>query len=104
MFGLGPAYLFILQYRLPLGLVRVGWQPWLSTMGTNLAIVGKDPSFALPCAVPFGLNARMQEQTGASPVALRRTGRVNRAGRAGFMRDLVVRVRTMIGNGRATAK
>jgi len=38
MFGLGPAYLFILQYRLPLGLVRVGWQPWLSTMGTNLAI------------------------------------------------------------------
>src|SRR5947208_16493783 len=22
--------------------------------------VGKDPTFALPCAVPFGLNARMQ--------------------------------------------
>src|SRR5262245_38060174 len=38
MFGLGPAYLFILQYRLPLGLVRAGWKPWLSTMGTNLAI------------------------------------------------------------------
>src|SRR6266700_3728191 len=38
MFGVGPAYLFILQYRLPLGLVRAGWQPWLSTMGTNLAI------------------------------------------------------------------
>ena len=38
MFGLGPAYLFILQYRLPFGLLRAGWQPWLSTMGTNLAI------------------------------------------------------------------
>ena len=38
MFGLGPAYLFILRHRLPLGLMRAGWQPWLSTMGTNLAI------------------------------------------------------------------
>jgi acyl-lipid omega-6 desaturase (Delta-12 desaturase) len=38
MFGLGPAYLFILKYRLPLGLVGAGWRPWLSTMGTNLAI------------------------------------------------------------------
>src|SRR6266516_4848892 len=38
MFGLGPAYLFILQYRLPFGLLRAGWQPWLSTMGTNRAI------------------------------------------------------------------
>ena len=39
MFGLGPAYLFILQHRLPIGLLRGGWQPWLSTMATNLAIV-----------------------------------------------------------------
>ena len=38
MFGLGPAYLFILQQRLPVGLWRGGWQPWLSTMATNLAI------------------------------------------------------------------
>ncbi|HEX5508844.1 MAG TPA: fatty acid desaturase [Pseudolabrys sp.] len=36
MFGLGPAYLFILQHRLPVGLMRKGWTPWLSTMGTNL--------------------------------------------------------------------
>ncbi len=38
MFGLGPAYLFILRHRLPFGLMRCGWQPWVSTMGTNLAI------------------------------------------------------------------
>ncbi len=38
MFGLGPAYLFLLQNRLPLGLLRAGWQPWISTMATNAAI------------------------------------------------------------------
>ena len=27
MFGIGPAYLFILQYRLPVGMMRCGWQP-----------------------------------------------------------------------------
>jgi acyl-lipid omega-6 desaturase (Delta-12 desaturase) len=39
MFGLGPAYLFFLQQRLPFGLMRAGWQPWVSTMATNLAIL-----------------------------------------------------------------
>jgi acyl-lipid omega-6 desaturase (Delta-12 desaturase) len=39
MFGFGPAYLFFLQHRLPIGLMRGGWQPWLSTMATNLAIL-----------------------------------------------------------------
>ena len=38
LFGLGPAYLFILQQRLPIGMLRGGWQPWLSTMLTNLAV------------------------------------------------------------------
>jgi omega-6 fatty acid desaturase (delta-12 desaturase) len=38
MFGIGPAYLFILQHRLPVGLMRDGWRPWISTMATNLAI------------------------------------------------------------------
>jgi omega-6 fatty acid desaturase (delta-12 desaturase) len=38
MFGVGPAYLFILQFRLPVGLMRGGWMPWVSTMATNLAI------------------------------------------------------------------
>lgn len=40
MFGIGPAYLFIFRHRLPFGLMRAGWGPWLSTMGTNLAIAG----------------------------------------------------------------
>ncbi len=38
MFGLGPAYLFLLQYRLPVGMMRNGWRPWASSMTTNLAI------------------------------------------------------------------
>ncbi len=38
MFGLGPAYLFMIQHRLPVGLMCHGWMPWLSTMATNLAI------------------------------------------------------------------
>jgi omega-6 fatty acid desaturase (delta-12 desaturase) len=39
MFGLGPAWLFICQHRLPIGLMRAGVQPWASTLVTNLAIV-----------------------------------------------------------------
>jgi omega-6 fatty acid desaturase (delta-12 desaturase) len=38
MFGIGPAYLFLLQHRLPVGLMRGGWQPWISTQVTNAAI------------------------------------------------------------------
>jgi omega-6 fatty acid desaturase (delta-12 desaturase) len=38
LFGLAPAYLFLLQQRVPLGLMRSGLLPWLSTMGTNAAI------------------------------------------------------------------
>lgn len=38
MFGLGPVYLFFLQHRLPVGLMRSGWRPWLSTMATNVGI------------------------------------------------------------------
>lgn len=39
MFGLGPAYLFVLQGRLPVGFMRKGPSLWLSTMATNAAIV-----------------------------------------------------------------
>jgi acyl-lipid omega-6 desaturase (Delta-12 desaturase) len=39
MFGIGPAYLFLIQQRAPLGLMRgAGWRPWISTMATNAAI------------------------------------------------------------------
>ncbi len=39
MFGVGPAWLFFLQQRLPFGLMRSGVTPWVSTMATNLGIV-----------------------------------------------------------------
>jgi acyl-lipid omega-6 desaturase (Delta-12 desaturase) len=38
LFAIGPVYLFILQQRLPAGLMRAGWLPWISTMSTNLGI------------------------------------------------------------------
>lgn len=38
LFGLGPTYLFILQNRLPLGLMDQGRKYWISAMGTNVAI------------------------------------------------------------------
>jgi acyl-lipid omega-6 desaturase (Delta-12 desaturase) len=40
MFGIGPTYLFILRHRLPIGMMRGGSEPWLSTMGTNAGIAG----------------------------------------------------------------
>ena len=38
IFGIGPAFLFLLQHRLPTGLMREGWRPWLSALATNAAI------------------------------------------------------------------
>ncbi|MEO3385078.1 fatty acid desaturase [Mesorhizobium sp. CAU 1741] len=38
LFGLGPIWVFGLTQRLPLGLMRVGLGPWVSTMTTNVAI------------------------------------------------------------------
>jgi acyl-lipid omega-6 desaturase (Delta-12 desaturase) len=39
LFGIGPAYLFLIEQRVPIDLMRGGWVPWTSTMVTNLAIV-----------------------------------------------------------------
>jgi len=39
MFGIGPAYQFLLRHRLPFGLMRSGWRPWISAMATNAGIV-----------------------------------------------------------------
>ncbi|MGB3146847.1 MAG: fatty acid desaturase [Paracoccaceae bacterium] len=38
LFVLGPSYLFILQNRLPFGLMNQGWRYWTSAMGTNAMI------------------------------------------------------------------
>lgn len=38
LFGLGPAYLFLLQNRLPVGFMGAGWRYWTSAMGTNLVL------------------------------------------------------------------
>ena len=38
LFGVVPAYLFFLQNRLPIGLMRSGWKYWISAMGTNAAL------------------------------------------------------------------
>lgn len=40
MFGVGPAWIFLLQHRLPVGFMREGWRPWLSAMATNAAVAG----------------------------------------------------------------
>jgi acyl-lipid omega-6 desaturase (Delta-12 desaturase) len=39
MVCIGPVYFFLFQQRLPIGFMRGGWQPWVSTMATNFAIV-----------------------------------------------------------------
>jgi len=39
MFVIGPAWMFLLQHRLPFHQWRDGWRPWISTMATNAAIV-----------------------------------------------------------------
>ena len=38
LFLIGPAYVFIIEQRLPIGLTRQGWKPWLSAMSTNAAV------------------------------------------------------------------
>ncbi|WP_430429467.1 fatty acid desaturase [Parasphingorhabdus sp.] len=35
LLGLGPAYLFLLRHRLPIGLMKEGWLYWISAMATN---------------------------------------------------------------------
>jgi acyl-lipid omega-6 desaturase (Delta-12 desaturase) len=39
MLGVGPAYVFLLENRLPVGFMRKGPMPWLSTMTTNAGIL-----------------------------------------------------------------
>jgi len=39
LFGIGPAFIFLIQQRYPAGLEREGWRFWASAMGTNAAII-----------------------------------------------------------------
>jgi omega-6 fatty acid desaturase (delta-12 desaturase) len=39
LLGLGPAYLFLLRHRLPIGLMKSGWLYWVSAMTTNVVTV-----------------------------------------------------------------
>ncbi len=38
LFFIGPIYIFVVQNRIPVGLMRSGAQYWTSAMGTNLAL------------------------------------------------------------------
>jgi omega-6 fatty acid desaturase (delta-12 desaturase) len=51
MFGVGPAFVFLIQHRLPIGMMRDGWRPWVSTMITNLCALG----LIIGLALVFGL-------------------------------------------------
>jgi omega-6 fatty acid desaturase (delta-12 desaturase) len=51
MFGLGPAFVFLLQHRAPFGMMRDGWKPWVSALATNLAIA----ALALGLVLTFGV-------------------------------------------------
>jgi omega-6 fatty acid desaturase (delta-12 desaturase) len=46
LLGIGPAYLFLLRHRLPIGLMKEGSVYWISAIGTNLGI-------ALVLAIPL---------------------------------------------------
>ena len=39
MFGLGPAYLFVVNNRLPVGLMKAGLSYWVSAMATNICLL-----------------------------------------------------------------
>ena len=38
LFAIGPAYVFFIANRLPVGMMHLGWRPWFSTMANNAAI------------------------------------------------------------------
>jgi omega-6 fatty acid desaturase (delta-12 desaturase) len=37
LFGIGPAYQFLIRHRFPFGPAGKAWRPWVSAMGTNAA-------------------------------------------------------------------
>jgi len=47
MFGLGPAFVFLIQPRVPVGMMRDGWRPGVSTMATNACAAALVVSLAI---------------------------------------------------------
>jgi omega-6 fatty acid desaturase (delta-12 desaturase) len=37
LFGLGPTFVFLMMQRLPVGMMRQGWRPWVSVVGNGVA-------------------------------------------------------------------
>jgi len=54
LFGLGPAYVFVLKHRLPLDLPLARREMWLSVLATNLAIAASMTALMLAIG-PIGL-------------------------------------------------
>lgn len=40
LFIIGPVYMFFLEHRIPSGIMKEGWRPWVSAIGTNVAVAG----------------------------------------------------------------
>lgn len=63
LFGIGPLFVFVVHHRLPIGFMRSGAIHWVSTMGTNAAIVaavaamiwaiGAGPFFMVQAPIAF---------------------------------------------------
>lgn len=69
LFGVGPAFVFFLQHRVPVDLMRHGWRPWLSTLGSTAATVGLLAAASLafgavPVLVVFGTTALLAATIG----------------------------------------
>jgi acyl-lipid omega-6 desaturase (Delta-12 desaturase) len=58
LLGLGPAYLFLLRHRLPIGLMKAGRRYWASALGTNAAIV----ALAIPICSLVSVNTFLMVQ------------------------------------------
>ena len=39
LFGLGPAFVFFVMQRLPIGMMRQGWRPWASVIGNAMGVL-----------------------------------------------------------------
>ena len=91
MFGVGPAYVFLLENRLPFGFMRKGAMPWVSTMTTNAGNRCSRPVVLILCVGFTTLHHR--------PCADRRAGRDD--GRVAVLRAAPVRGDDL-GRGRRT--